>query len=81
MSLKKQIFDFLTDFLKSGQRLTGNTGAKISSALIEKLTPSLTQNTKYGSIRFYCPSPMTIFRAESLLTKEPETLEWIDSFA
>lgn len=31
-------------------------------------------------IRFYCPSSMTVFRAETLLIKEPETIEWIDSF-
>lgn len=31
-------------------------------------------------IIFFCPSRMTLGRVESLFTKEPETLKWIDKF-
>lgn len=37
--------------------------------------------TRHGDIRMDCPGPTTIMRAETFNEKEPETLEWIDSFA
>jgi len=38
-------------------------------------------NAKGGStIVFYCPTDLLAYRAETLFTKEPETIEWIDSF-
>ena len=37
--------------------------------------------TNEGSIRFFCPSPLLAMRARTLLTKEPDTIRWIDSFA
>lgn len=33
---------------------------------------------KVGGISFYCPTPFCVWRAETLLDKEPETIEWID---
>lgn len=36
--------------------------------------------TKHGPIRFACPNETTRWRAETLLSKEPETIEWIDRF-
>jgi FkbM family methyltransferase len=35
--------------------------------------------TARGDIRFYCLDTLPLWRAETLLTKEPETIEWIDS--
>lgn len=35
--------------------------------------------TRRGTIRFYCLNDLTLWRAETLLSKEPETIEWIDS--
>ena len=35
--------------------------------------------TKRGNIRFYCLDYLPLWRAETLLSKEPETIEWIDS--
>jgi FkbM family methyltransferase len=37
--------------------------------------------TARGIIRFYCLGDLPLWRARTLLTKEPETLDWIDSFA
>ena len=31
-------------------------------------------------LKFYCPNGITYWRAKTLLKKEPETIEWIDSF-
>lgn len=36
--------------------------------------------TKHGEIGFWAPNEMTWWRAQTLLTKEPETIEWIDGF-
>ena len=35
--------------------------------------------TPRGTVRFYCLDALPLWRAETLLTKEPETIEWIDS--
>jgi FkbM family methyltransferase len=39
-----------------------------------------TIETKHGLIQFICCSPTTRWRAETALTKEVDTLAWIDSF-
>lgn len=45
------------------------------------LEQTKTVSTKTGKkITFHTPNWLTTFRANTLLTKEPETLEWIDSF-
>lgn len=36
--------------------------------------------TAHGPIRFFCPNDATRWRAETLSSKEPETLDWIDRF-
>jgi len=36
--------------------------------------------TKHGVIKFYCPGGHTPKRANTLLTKETETIEWINTF-
>lgn len=35
--------------------------------------------TSRGTVRFYCLDTLPLWRAETLLTKEPETIEWIDT--
>lgn len=44
--------------------------------LMEKFTPVSIQN----NIKFWCPAFLPLWRAETLFTKEPETIAWIDSF-
>jgi FkbM family methyltransferase len=50
---------------------------------VEDLSQSMlaTVETNEGPIRFFCPSPLLAMRAKTLLTKEPDTIRWIDSFA
>ncbi|MEM7622737.1 MAG: FkbM family methyltransferase [Planctomycetota bacterium] len=36
--------------------------------------------TRHGEIRMIAANPLTAWRAETLLTKEPETIEWLDRF-
>jgi FkbM family methyltransferase len=47
---------------------------------ITKLMDRLTPVTMQDGIKFYCPSFLALWRAETLLTKEPETIQWIDTF-
>jgi len=46
----------------------------------EDLIPVKTVNTKHGDIYFYCAGRVCLYRADAFHTKEPETLEWIDTF-
>lgn len=57
--------------------------AKRFSLLVgEKLKLSETTITSEGTTyRFYTPNEMTLFRARTLFTKEPETLRWISTFS
>jgi FkbM family methyltransferase len=80
MSFKQNAFKSFIYLMKAGLRLSGNEKNKISSALVEELTPIITTKTKNGALHFFCPGRLPVFRAETLLTKEPETIEWIDGF-
>ena len=45
------------------------------------MTTIIKTKTKYGDISFYCPEgKMPEKRAKTLLVKEKDTIEWIDSF-
>lgn len=39
--------------------------------------PTIVSN---GPLKYYCPSFMEMWRVETLYTKEPETIEWINNF-
>jgi len=39
-----------------------------------------TIHSSAGSIRFFCPSSLLAMRAETLLSKEPDMIRWIDGF-
>jgi FkbM family methyltransferase len=81
MGIKQDALGILARAFKGTIGVLGErNGARISSYLTERLAPTLTIKTKNGSIFFYCPGEIPLFRAETLLTKEPETIEWIDSF-
>jgi FkbM family methyltransferase len=80
MSFKRNVFQSFIHLVKTGLRFAGSAGVQISSALVEELTPVITAKTKNGVLYFFCPGRLPVFRAETLLTKEPETIEWIDGF-
>ncbi|MGE3314027.1 MAG: FkbM family methyltransferase [Planctomycetaceae bacterium] len=53
---------------------------KMSIEEYEKLQPVASVRFGEVSVRYSVPSRMALWRAETLLTKEPETIEWIESF-
>src|SRR3989338_4899915 len=48
---------------------------------LQSANPVFTIPVDGGSVRFFCPNDLTFWRARTLLTKEPDTISWIDSFA
>lgn len=80
MSFKRNTFNFFIHLLRQGLKIAGKTGSQISSDLIEGLNPITSIKTKRGTFQFFCPGRLPLNRAETLLTKEPETIEWIDGF-
>lgn len=80
MSFKRNAYNFFTYLVKTGLKILGNKGKRIFSALVEDLIPIISIKTKNGALRFFCPGRLPMHRAETLLIKEPETIEWIDDF-
>jgi len=81
MSFKQKVLIFSSELLKKTIRIFGKRReSQILAFLTEYLPPYVTQKTKFGKIVFFCPGVIPEWRAHTLLTKEPETIEWIDSF-
>lgn len=78
----------LTQLASSGLRRAASLPVELLSlraraGAVERLSEGMltTIETRGGPIHFFCPSPLLASRAETLLTKEPDTIQWIDSFA
>lgn len=81
MYLKSNLFKFFSYALNRIISLFGNSlASKIKSRLAEELIPIIDIKTSKGNLSFYCPGYLPLYRAETLLTKEPETIEWINGF-
>jgi len=62
-------------------RILGKYLQKFTSIkLVEELNPMIKVQTKRGELLFSCPGYLPFWRSQTLLTKEPETIEWIDNF-
>jgi len=63
------------------RRLLGeHRNAAILAHVVESLSPAITVDTPLGALKMHCPGELPVFRANTLLTKEPETIAWIDTF-
>lgn len=81
MSIKQIAFNVASGFLNNTIKIVGGRKAsRIAARLAEDLSPTLSLNTDFGAILFFCPGKLPERRARTLLTKEPETLEWIGTF-
>jgi FkbM family methyltransferase len=58
-------------------RLRGSTRPMLTSSNSSDMQRV---RTKHGTIPFFCPTDTVRWRAQTLLTKEPDTIEWIDLF-
>jgi len=71
--------NFLIKILNIIFRLFGSKKAVvIASTVAEKMIPIVDINTEYGEINFYSLGGIPAWRAHTLLTKEPETIDWIN---
>ena len=81
MSIKLKIFDLAVIFLRKAIKSFGpKWSTMMSSRIVEELVPIWTQKTPFGDIRFFCPGVEVTWRAQGLLTKEPDTIDWINTF-
>jgi FkbM family methyltransferase len=81
MSFKRGIFNIGLKLISlSLDVISLNARTLIYSSLLERYTPIKTIETPYKEIKFFCPGEIALWRAKTLLTKEPETIEWIDNF-
>jgi len=53
---------------------------RVNVLLAERTQPVLETSANGVAMRFLCPNAMTLWRAQTLLTKEPDTIAWIDGF-
>ena len=82
MRLKQKAMKLATQLLKTGIRvLGGSRSTLISAQLAEELAPIISQETEFGTINFFCLGKIPEMRARALLTKEPETIKWINTFS
>ena len=83
MGLKKRLLDLAAAGLRGCIRVTvgRNRASQVLAHLSEQLVPIVEQDAGIGSLKFFCPSYLPEWRARTLMSKEPETLEWIDGFA
>ena len=81
MIIGKIIFDIEISAIKFSAGLLGRGNkTPILVNMVEQLIPLYSHHTLYGDINFYCFGEIPLWRAETLLTKEPETIEWIETF-
>lgn len=78
MGLKRKIFRFISNLTIQSLRL--NRATKLTCNLAEQISPIYKVKHKGKEYFFYCPNELTRWRAETMFIKEPETIEWIDSF-
>lgn len=78
MSAKKMLFTPAADTVLMGiELLAPSTRAFVSAHLAERLEPTVTIKTALGSIDLWCPGTIPLWRANTLLTKEPVAIKWI----
>jgi FkbM family methyltransferase len=85
MTAKRWIADALIETIDAGAR---HLGPRFYQLYLDHLNRRhhnqagiVTCPVPAGTLRFHAPNRRTIWRAETLLTKEPGTLSWIDEFA
>jgi len=81
MSIKQKALNLSTQLLKKTVHVVGRShSTAILAQISEDISPILTEETEFGRISFFCPGKIPEWRARTLLTKEPETIEWINGF-
>jgi FkbM family methyltransferase len=74
--MKRKIFEIMTSpivylFKKANA---------MNVSLLERMGPVYHIAETNQQFKFYCPNNMSLWRAKTLFTKEPDTIEWINGF-
>lgn len=78
--LKKIIKNAIAVSTKASVRFCFKYGCINRDDMIEVFSHHENIASDAGSLRFFCPGALTIWRAQTLFSKEPETISWIKSF-
>ena len=79
MSLKNNIFNAVKKIYTSIPKIIpGYLGKRFRAVSAENLVVVDEISTKYGQIKYYCMGEQPLWRAQTLFTKEPEMIEWLD---
>lgn len=82
MSIVKSLFQIAQRFYTSFPKLLpGYLGKRFCAESAERLVVIDQINTQYGPLKYYCLGWIPLWRSHTLFTKEPETIEWIDSMS
>lgn len=82
MNFNQKVVDLSLGLLKGAVKIIGRDkykSAMILSQMSGKLIPIFSQETNLGKINFFCQGRTSVWRAQTLLTKEPETIEWLNT--
>lgn len=81
ISLKHRTFRTLLNiFEKSATAISRDLYMKMAVEIVEHIDLAYVVETSKGPISFHCSSETARQRAEKMLEKEPDTLQWIDGF-
>jgi FkbM family methyltransferase len=81
MSIKQKALNLSIQLMKKTIQVVGRgKSTTILAQISEDIAPILTEKTEFGTISFFCPGKIPEWRAKTLLTKEPETIEWVNGF-
>lgn len=80
MSITKNLFRMIQKLYVSIPKLIpGYLGKRFCAESAEQLVIIDEITTRYGTLKYYCLGWIPLWRSQTLFTKEPETIEWIDS--
>ncbi|MGE0445122.1 MAG: FkbM family methyltransferase [Vicinamibacterales bacterium] len=80
-SVRRTVSDGALSLLIRTLYLTGKeNGDRLCARLAETVAPVVSHPTSVGDIRILCAGETSEWRIRTLLTKEPETLDWISGF-
>lgn len=74
--MKRKLFEFATAPLTALFKQANNA----TVSLAERINPIYQVSVNANKLKFYCPNNLSLWRAKTLLTKEPDTIEWINNF-
>lgn len=79
MTIKNKVFNIVKSvYTILPKIIPGYIGKRFATESAERLIPIDQINTRYGEIKYYCFGALPLWRSQSLFTKEPEMIEWLD---